>query len=335
LIHTTQFTHKSFTVVVAAGHSLGRQQFLFSERNPQQRVHSIRAGRGLREREPRQRRQSSGMLPISPIGFGESADFPLTGSGKAYATCGSFYTVGCLNVENHHGFTLDGVNMNGKAYLEKHKMSCHRLACPVCCDDAVSREVERAVPRFEAFHLKGRNLKPIHVVVSVPEVDYGLSLPGMRKKAYRALKLAHCIGGMMIYHSRRRNDLQGWYYSPHFHVVGYGWIDPRKMYATMGYVVVNLGLRKSLAGTIKYELSHAGISEKYHTSTWFGCLSRSKLHVEYKEPEPKGCPCCGEKLQQVIWVGEGSSPIPDLLDVRFFDDPDNWMIKPKRFYGQE
>jgi len=79
------------------------------------------------------RRQSSGMLPISPIGFGESANFPLTGSGKAYAICGTFYTVGCLNVENHHGFTLDGINMNGKAYLEKHKMSCHRLACPVCC----------------------------------------------------------------------------------------------------------------------------------------------------------------------------------------------------------
>ena len=271
-----------------------------------------------------------GILPISQSSF--LADYPLTGSGGSHANCGIFFTVGCLNVEEHHDTTLDGVNMSGKAYLERHKMSCHRLSCQICWPDSANREKDRATERLKAFHLKGRVLKPIHLTVSVSRADYGLSLEGMRKKVYGALKMVHCLGGMMIYHSRRKNSYGEWYYSPHFHVIGYGWIiDVRKMYEFSGYIIKNIGIRKTVEGTIYYQLSHAGISEKHHTVTWFGCLSYAKLHVKYVEKEESVCPICKERLYRLLWIGAGTCELPDVEGIAFFDDPDNWMIKTMRY----
>jgi len=276
-----------------------------------------------------------GILPISQSSFVESsvlANFPLTGSGEPHSNCGVYFTVGCLNVEEHHGTTLDGVNMSAKAYLERHKMSCHRAICPICWSDWANREKDKATERLKAFVLKGRSLKPIHLTVSVSRADYGLSLEGMRKKSYGALKMVHCLGGMMIFHSKRKDTFDTWYYSPHFHIIGYGWIvDVRRTYEFSGYVIKNIGIRKTVEGTIYYQLSHAGISEKHHTITWFGGLSYAKLHVEYTETEESVCPVCKERLYRLIWIGEGKCELPDVEGMAFFDDPDNWMIKTMRY----
>jgi len=255
------------------------------------------------------------------------ADFPLTAWGEAYGNCGSFFQVGCLNVSEHKGMNLDGVNMEGKAYLERHKVSCHRPLCPTCWSDWANRETDRAVQRLDAFVLKGRSLKLIHVVVGVPTVDYGLSLQKMREKVYRVLKAVHCLGGMLVYHPKRMNkNTKIWYFHPHFHVLGYGWLtDPRKNYFASGYVVRNYGVRKTVHGTIFYELSHCGISPDHHTVTWFGALSYGKLHVKYDEKDDATCPLCHEKLRRLMWIGKGVCPLPDVEGVTFFDDPDNWI----------
>lgn len=262
------------------------------------------------------------------------ADFPLVGSGEAYANCGSFYTVGCLNVDEHIGSNLDGVNMTGKAYLERHKKSCHRPLCPTCWDDWANREKDKATERLKAFVLKGRNLKPIHLTVSIPHVDYGLSLQKMRQKVYDALKRVRCIGGMLIYHPKRQEKASGtWYFSPHFHVLGYGWIvDVRQNYVYSGYVVKNIGIRKTVEGTIFYQLSHCGIAEKKHTVTWFGALAYNRLNVVSNEKEKSVCPICGHDLHQVLWIGEGACPLPDVEGGFYFDEPSNWMQKPMRAY---
>jgi hypothetical protein len=257
------------------------------------------------------------------------ADFELVGSGESYANCGSYFTVGCLNVEDHKGMNLDGVNMEGKAYLERRKVSCHRPLCPKCWPDWANREKDKTTERLKAFVLKGRNLKPIHLIVSVPHVDYGLSLENMRKKVYRALKTVRCLGGMMIYHPKRQNKNDGsWYFSPHFHIVGYGWIvNVHQNYVISGYVVKNVGIRKTIEGTVYYQLSHAGFSMKHHTITWFGALSYGKLHVEYIEKKNSECPLCHQKLRRLTWIGQGKCPLPDIEGVAFYDDASNWMKK--------
>jgi hypothetical protein len=274
-----------------------------------------------------------GIQPISLSSFLAEvfqADFPLTGSGESYGNCGSYFTVGCLNVEEHVGMNLDGVDMDGKVYLERHKRSCHRPLCPICWEDWANREKDKAAERLHAFVLKGRNLKPIHITVSVPHVDYGLSLQKMREKSYAALKRVHCIGGMMIYHSKRKRLDGSKYFSPHFHIIGYGWItDVHQNFNESGYVVKNLRVRKTVEGTIFYQLSHCGISEKHHTVTWFGALSYAKLHVKYHESEDPTCPLCHERLRTLVWIGSGECPVPEIEGAAFFDNPSNWMEKPR------
>lgn len=260
------------------------------------------------------------------------ADFPLTAWGKAYENCGQFFTVGCLNVEEHKGMNLDGVNMEGKVYLERHKTSCHRPLCPTCWSDWANREVARAMPRLNAFVLKGRKLQPIHVIVSVPSEDYGLSLQEMRQKVYRALKTVHCLGGMMIYHPKRKDFHGNWYFSAHFHIIGYGWLtNIRNNYIASGYVVKNIGIRKTVQGTIYYQLSHCGISSKHQIITWFGVLSYGKLHVVYEEKEVSECPLCHEKLRRLLWIGVGNCPLPDIEGVAFFDNPSNWLRITRKY----
>lgn len=275
---------------------------------------------------------SPGIQPIrQPMIFGLVflANFALTGSGDSYANCGAWFTMGCLNVAAHHNRnTLEGAHPDweGAAYLQRMRHTCHRAVCPVCWESWANREKDRAVQRFDAFKTKS---KIVHYMISVPKEDYGLSLPDMRRKVYKNLKSVHVWGGMLIYHPKRKNSLKEWYFSPHFHVLGYGWLlDIRKNYNASGYVVKNLGVRKNVPGTIYYQLSHCGISEKYQTITWFGALSYSKLKVEIKNPDPQVCPICFEPLREVLWIGEGPMPIPDVEGSGFLDDPGGWMYVP-------
>jgi len=303
-------------------------------------------------RDPGREREASslkGILPISQSRFYgkasfdveigvdvEKADFPLVGSGEAYANCGSFFSVGCLNVEEHKGSNLDGVVMEGKAYIERRKVSCHRPLCPTCWEDWANREKDKATVRLRSFVLKGRNLKPIHLTVSIPHSDYALSLQKMREKTYAALKRVHCIGGMTIYHPKRKDAAGEWFYSPHFHILGYGWIvDVRQNYVYSGYIVKNIGIRKTVEGTIYYQLSHCGVAEKKHTITWFGALAYNKLNVESIEKEESVCPLCGRKLKQLLWIGEGLCTLPEVEGGSYFDDPFNWMEKPRRMWFED
>lgn len=276
------------------------------------------------------RQKGSGILLYSQSSF--STLFALTGSGESELGCGTFFVKGCLNVSKHKGSNLFGVDMTNKAYLEVHKLSCHRQVCPICWKEWASREVDRASQRLRAFSLKGRILKPIHVTVSVPHADYALSLEKMRVKVYRALKKVHFLGGMMIFHPKRKDkQTNSWYFSPHFHVIGYGWLlDVRQNYLFSGYVVKNIGVRKNIEGVIWYQLSHAGVDSKHHTITWFGALSYNKLRVKY-EKEECVCPLCSEKLVKLIWCGKGDPPKIDTIGpvtVGFFDDPSNWKHEP-------
>ena len=210
-------------------------------------------------------------------------------------------------------------------YSEKWVHRCFRQACPVCWKKWAARETKRASRRLRAFRLKGRNLKPIHVVVSIPHVDYGLNLQEMRLKVYKALKTVRLLGGMSIYHPKRWNEA-GAYFSPHFHILGFGWLtDVRKNYIASGYVVRNLRIRKSVEGTIWYQLSHAGVHLKHHTVTWFGCLSYNKLRIPKEELEEHCCPFCMEPLKQILWIGDGSCPMPDVEGFKFYGDAQGWV----------
>ena len=296
--------------------------------------------------------ESEGILPISQSSVLESeflADFDLTASGESRLKCKDYFWKGCLNSNLHEGITLEGTNFSGQVYIELHKNSCHRQVCPICWEDWAGREVDRASQRIEAYVLKnysGSRNKPIHVMVSVCKADYGLSFQDMRRKVYKILKQVKCIGGMCVYHPKRFNKrgkwykeeypLNAWYYSPHFHIVGYGWVFvTRQIYNFYGYFVKNIGIRKTVKGTIWYELSHcAAIPEGGHAITWFGNLSYNNLKVKYVKKE-NVCPICGATLHKVLYCGKVFSQkdlIKRYMGIKtFFDIVTNWHNDPGDF----
>lgn len=177
----------------------------------------------------------------------------------------------------------------------------------------------------ELIHSSRRKVK--HVVLSPPpgvERDKLGDHRQLRDQAYQIAKESGFYGGAMVFHPYRLKCSKcgsaiddylkecikcgesafKWFWSPHFHAVGFGWIENTKEgYAKHGWVVKNLGIRKSVFWTFQYLLSHAGVSS-VHTTTWFGCMSYNLMGaVPKSEGFREVCPFCFRSVVPLQWIG--------------------------------
>jgi len=245
----------------------------------------------------------------------------LPATNDAKDDCGKWLTKGCLNVPAHVN-----TEYTGKVYIKTFQKSCYRASCEKCYRKWMARESNKATKRIEKYEeLSGEPAK--HVVVSPPKWLHDRPIRDLKKIAYKILKSVNCKGGTLIYHPFRYNKkFKEWYFSPHFHVIGFGWIaNVSELYNKEGWIVKNKGTRDSVFATFYYQLSHAGIKKGYHTLTWFGDLSYSKLKIE-KEPDSNLCPLCSAKLRLVFHYGLfGWTPPPE-IEGEFFVNPEGWRI---------
>jgi hypothetical protein len=264
---------------------------------------------------------SQSILGILPVARGTiersikpvwADEWALVGHGESYDTCGVWLTKGCLNVEAHSysRVTIDGGKSPiGLAVFKRYQMSCDRLSCPVCFKFGAKRGAKKIAHRLEAWKSKG-NRKVIHVSLSPSSQDFlSLSYLGLRKKAYRVAKKCNIFGGSLMFHAFRK-DSGGWYFSPHFHLLGYGWVkNVEEVFSKDGWVVKNHGVRESVRGTAFYILTHAGVHEKIKTITWFGCLAYSqRVKVSPLPKSESKCPVCGRMLVPLAYFGK--KPLP-------------------------
>lgn len=259
---------------------------------------------------------------------------------EAYLSCGELIFTGCISPAHE-----------GKAYVEAHKGNCGRAQCPVCHEGWLidtTKKTEHRITEAEKILVKWgwRRHKPIHVTVN-PEPSLWeqyldvAKFNKLRRKAQAIAKKAGFSGGSIIYHPERSRcgDCGGklvgkafdkhckacgsknivWYFSPHWHLFGFGWITGTKAISEVtGYVVKNHGIRSSIGATIYYQLSHCGIREGKQTLVWFGILHYSKLKIDPYVPEPVGsmvCPICGDKLRLVRYEGTTPPPIAEGGDI--------------------
>jgi hypothetical protein len=188
----------------------------------------------------------------------------------------------------------------------------------------------------------GKKIK--HFVLSPPQNVDWTDIDSFRKNrelAYDVAKDCGIIAGAMFPHPYRmrcsscgNHPIQDysdncpmcgsrsfeWYYSPHHHAVGLGWTEgTAENYERTGWVVKNLGIRKSVFWTMEYLLSHAGIRKGVHVVTWFGRLCSNRME---KTPILGAireiCPHCGRPLQPIVWCGLEEPP-PLIFNVK---DPD-------------
>ena len=235
--------------------------------------------------------------------------------------CGKWFTKGCLNVSAHNG-----TEYPGKVYIKSFQKSCYRAACEVCYKKWMARDSNKATRRIEKYEKKSPESAK-HIIVSPPSWIHHKPVRELRKEAYKILKKVGAIGGALIYHPFRYDkDSKSWYFSPHFHIVGFGWIsNVSEMYHKDGWIVKNKGLRDSTFAMFYYQLSHAGVKHGYHTITWFGDLSYSKLKVE-DDPNSDQCPLCSAKLRLVFHYGLFGWVPPPEVEGEFYVDPEGWRI---------
>ena len=266
---------------------------------------------------------SLGILPIARNIFEvQGLDWQLPGHGVAYSDCGSWRARGCMHVEDHPTMTLDGLK-GAQIVVEWYKRSCFRAECPVCYESWAGREAGKIAHRL-SFK---RNGKVIHVVVSPSDSDvFSLPYDKLRAKCYRIVKMHGFRGGSCIFHPFREDDQGLWRFSPHFHLIGYGWIvETAKGYHDHGWIVKNLGSRESVVATALYQLSHAGINADRHTVTWFGSFAQIKLKTPPVGEKEHVCPVCGAELVELIYVGRESDLGDRQVDVWFYSSPELWF----------
>jgi len=270
---------------------------------------------------------NSGILPLAkstklewtPHSHFESKDeWLLVGNGEEYSDCGAAILFGCDNVDGHNvkGLLED---FRGKVYVEIRRRTCLRAECPVCYEKWAGKEASKIVYRLGHYHLKHGRV--IHVVLSPRSHQ---NIEKLRKEAYKLAREAGILGGVLIVHPFRRvcvfcgsqpshgyrscpecgGSSFRWVWSPHFHVLGYGWVkNTAQIYARTGWVIKNLGVRKTVGGSALYQLSHAGVKKKTHTITWFGQLAYNKLKIpKMLKPEKPKCPLCGNELRCILMI---------------------------------
>jgi hypothetical protein len=273
------------------------------------------------------------------------------GHGEPYHDCGKTLVFGCLNVEAHKQSRLDEVEVVDRVYVKLKRRTCLRASCPVCFEKWAGKEAHKIEYRLSQWKGSGQ---VIHVMVSVPPSLWYKDLGELRTEAQRIAKKVGVFGGSCIIHAERQKcvfcgepkDTQterclncgcssfSWEFSPHFHLLGYGWIHGHKVkdvYEREGWVIKNLGVRKSVGGTAQYQLSHCSEKRGRQSVTWFGRLSYNKLRVAPEpESEKEVCPLCQAELVPLFWVGEGEMPFQD--EGEYFDNRENW-IKGFSFHG--
>lgn len=185
----------------------------------------------------------------------------------------------------------------------------------------------------KAFRTAGRGKRPIHCVVSFGEWDYSKPEKELRKLAVKVAKKVGLHGFIVVFHPLRRLDKDIPYelgnvrYSPHYHFVGFGWINyesVNEVWKTESIIFKRIGVCNSVYATLRYEFSHCAKKQGSKAYSYYG-----SLHWRLLGKTPKMlryghlCQMCGEKLQRARWIGSGEDPLENWAG-EFLCEPGNW-----------
>lgn len=271
-------------------------------------------------------------LPVDNKGH---EDFEPVGRGvKSSDFCGVWrgFMV-CKDVEAHKGVSVGGVDCSDKVVVRHKHLWCHKATCPVCFNRGWSVRLARSVVSRVDGGVKRGFGKIEHVSVSVPPEDWGLPERVLRMKCRSALLDRGIYGGAMVFHGYRidrvRNVLV---WAPHYHTNGFvlGGFDRCREcdhercdcmscsglkgrevrgYEKDRYLVKVFGSRKTVFGTVWYNLNHATVRvsafSRFHVVTWFGvCGNRKYSSATSKLKSEDACPACGGEMVKCSYRGK-------------------------------
>ena len=233
---------------------------------------------------------------------------------------------------------------------------CFNPACPTCYDKYwANREASRVTDRMLEAELQYKDLgfgigACKHIVISPPQkeaielIKTSVGYKKLRSVTTNLLKSVGVLGGVLIFHPYRKHHVVDhspcenknckrdhvWEISPHFHFVGYGYLMDSKTFfdRSGGWVYKNMGVRKSVFGTVHYLLTHCGLGyvadeRVFHSVTWFGIFSNHNILVRLKVKDFDNilCPICNKNVHK-FYVGNFamSSDRKDILNENWQDE---------------
>jgi hypothetical protein len=252
--------------------------------------------------------------------------------------CGDWRVLACTNIEGHNHERLDGFDVSNKAIVELYKASCGEISCPVCMEKAIGKMASKI-----EFRLNVWPQGPVyHYVVSVPKEQYSEDIRDLRSLAEKYALSVGVRGGIIIFHPWRLKcaqcgseveregnshicmqcgcDKTVWIVGLHFHIVGTGRTDGARvklLSERTGWFVRNLGRRRTIKGTIHYQLSHCGVSKGFSTVVWFGIYAKHKFPM--MPAEEHLCPVCEAPMSRV--------PVPDSLALLMKSDSSELLFE--------
>jgi len=268
-------------------------------------------------------------LPVDSVGH---ENFMPVGRGsRTSVSCGQWMHFWvCDNVEGHKSVLLKGVDYSGKLVVSHQHMWCGNSRCPVCFIRGWSTRVARAVAgRLEVAVERGFG-EIEHLTVSVPPLEYGLTEDVLRERSRMALLVRGVLGGSMIFHGYRKDKCrQVLVWSPHYHCLGFirGGFDvcrdcvhvredcascsgfkgrEVREFVKDGYLVKCFEKRKTVVGTVFYQLHHATVRvglRRFHVVTHFGVCGNSRFKGRKVLAVPV-CPACHGEMVKKVFVGK-------------------------------
>lgn len=260
-------------------------------------------------------------------GWGSYGDFQLVGNGEVTNSfCGTFKSFkGCLRSDLHERIgKMRGEDWKGKVFVRKVHHWCNKSSCPICFKSGWAvREARKIEARLEEASKRFGLVE--HIIVGIPSKFWGLSFEDLRKKCLEALAVRGVVGGVLIFHGFRYNVQKHWYWSPHFHVLGFirggygkcrgcakcrkgcgGFVDRNYRFNEKDGIYVKVkGRRKTVFGTAWYQLNHSSIKrgvKRFHVAVWWGVCSYRKLKVKVHVKKDV-CPICQYELVNLRYNG--------------------------------
>lgn len=280
------------------------------------------------------------------------------------------WTVKGRGPAKHEDGLLSGVVASERAdYVQGIRRHCNRPDCPICAayhnrKDTPAQTDKITAKSKQLRHTVGwRAGKLQHLAVSPPSEDHlsYLTPEGLKKGVKKALNLASYVGtmgGAYVFHPFRYDDeddndiIDREYkktpdkakFSPHFHIVGFGFIDPEKtkeIYARTGWIITALrtGDRsitkpEEITAVLSYVKSHAGVISEASpykpdrqppTVNWFGLCGRNSQMVvaTLRIHTPQLSPLDGDRLDYYRVHGRNNDlsrigPYERLTDVNIY-----------------
>lgn len=233
------------------------------------------------------------------------------------------------NCGHHFGFYSCS-----KGHTIKHKNTyCYSLSCPICFHKAIKRNSYRVLNHIikiykeykrlgHKIHFRHYSFNTLWDIKNSNQFDY------YRRKLVSILN-QYDFHGMLVFHKYRKSKVSKQdyqkgirptlYYSPHFHVIGYGFLPNYSEFESLyGFTYTNITEKhyfldsekypkflnkKSIYLCVRYLLSHASFksNQKAHSYFWFGNMSPQRTYriLEKKISDPVLCKVCNEKLFKI------------------------------------